>query len=495
MKVVSAQTMAALEAKAYRQGSRDEDFMEEAGKGIVAVVQDFINEHQLSKNVLLLCGKGNNGGDTFVAGVFLLQAGYNVSAIQPEPLELGSPLCQKNAKRFIAEGGNLFDRAHDYHNYSLIVDGLFGTGFKGQIAEPYTSLVLSANKSGLPILAVDIPSGLNGSTGEASGTTIRATETLFLGLPKIGFFLDNGWNYVGKLRYIDFGLPSSLVEEVPAEYELLSKEQMAKLIPPTIRNRNKYSRGYVVGLAGSHNMPGAAIMASFAALKGGCGIVRLLHPDGMQAELAGAPYELIKMPYRQDQFHDVLNTMEKASAIFIGPGMGVTDENGKLLHNLIPHLMHPCVVDADALTLYAKGMFKTPLQAIFTPHLGEMKRLLKYQDFSHVSVDILKVCQKYVEERNITLILKGAPTFIFHPHKPIQINPTGDPAMATAGSGDVLTGLVASLCAQGLSTHDAACLGVYFHGLAGEFAALEKTSHSVIATDLIDQFPQVFKQF
>lgn len=486
MKVVSAKAMAELEAQAYQQGFTEEDFMENAGRGIALAAQEFIQKHHLDHKIWLLCGKGNNGGDAFVAGYHLLEKGYQVTAIQLEDLENCSPLCQQNGRRFLDKQGKILRQIDTFGSSGIILDGLFGTGFKGQVRFPYSSLIDRANQSQLPILAIDIPSGLNGTTGQVEGSVIQAIETIFLGLPKTGFFLENGWNVTGKLYRVDFGLPASIIDLAKADFELLIQQQISPLLPPIKRNRHKYQAGYVIGLAGSLTMPGAALLSSLAAFRGGAGMVRLLYPKGMEAELSASPYELIKIPYTYDDVENIAQLMQKASASFIGPGLGRSQETQHLLHSLIPFLKIPCVVDADALTLFADQAFPLPSQTIFTPHMGEMQTLLQTSSRLNLDLNLLKTCQKYAEEHHMTLILKGAPTFIFHPEAPIFVNPTGDPGMATAGSGDVLTGLLASLLSQGMNCHHAALLGVYLHGLAGEIAARERgTSYGMMATDII----------
>lgn len=486
MKVVSAKTMAAIEAKAYEQGCLDRDFMEQAGKGVAERTAEFILHNQLPQRVLLLCGKGNNGGDAFVAGCYLIDWGYVVHAIQLDSFDHCSSLCQLNHQRFLAQGGTIHSQKDiDFTHYSVILDGLFGTGFKGQVKEPYASLIENANQSHIPILAIDIPSGLDGSTGSVQGSVIHAKATLFLELPKTGFFLRDGWNVVGQLLPVSFGLPPSIIEIAQTDLILSTLPQMSTLLPPIQRNRHKYQAGYVIGLAGSPGMPGAALLSSLAALRGGSGMVRLLHPDGMQAELAASPYELIKLPFQWEEKDKVLETLQKAKATFIGPGLGRTIERKALLHAVMPALEKPCVIDADALSLYAEGAFTLPKQAVLTPHTGEMQRLLHREKPLEINEETLQICQRYAEEKQMTLVLKGAPTFIFHPGEPIRVNGTGDPGMATAGSGDVLTGFIASLLSQGLSCHQAATLGVFLHGLSGEYAAQAKTSYSVIASDLI----------
>jgi NAD(P)H-hydrate epimerase len=491
MKVVTAQTMTEIETLAYQAGFHAQDFMENAGRGIAGAVEHFIDACCLQKSILLLCGKGNNAGDAFVAGCYLLQKGYLVHAVQPSSLERSSALCQTNAKLFLAQGGKLIDLEHiDFVSYSVLLDGIFGTGFKGEVKTPYAQLIQAANNSSRPILAIDIPSGLNGSTGETSQVVIQATATLFLGLPKMGFFLLNGWQTVGQLQHVDFGLPAQFSEEAPSLCQLSTVQSAAALLPAICRTRHKYQAGQVVGLAGSPGMPGAALLSSLAALRGGCGMMRLIHPPEMQYELANSPYELIKVASESPS--DILNWLKKGKANFVGPGLGCTDKVRQLLHVIIPQLP-PCVIDADALTLFAEEAFTLPKQAILTPHTGEMQRLLHSKDPLILNEETLNRCQQYAEKQNVVLILKGAPTFIFAPQEPIHINPTGDPGMATAGSGDVLTGLLAALLAQGLSCHQAAILGTYLHGLSGQFAAQRRTSYSLIATDLIEHFSEAYQ--
>lgn len=494
MKIISAHTMADLEACAYKQGFKENDFMENAGRGIALAAHQFIQQEGLSRRIWLLCGKGNNGGDAFVAGCYLLEQGYHVTAIQLDPPDQCSPLCQHNRRRFVDKKGGLIHHIESFRSEGVILDGIFGTGFKGEVTYPHNALIDAANQSQLPILAIDIPSGLNGTTGQVGKSVIHATQTLFLGLPKTGFFLSDGWNVVGQLEGIDFGLPSALIENFQTDVALLTKDFITSLLPPIRRNRHKYQAGHVIGLAGSPKMPGAALLASLAAFRGGSGIVRLLYPQGMEAALAASPYELIKVPYVYEHVEEVISLMQKGAATFVGPGLGINDQVQQLLQKILPFLNKPCVVDADAITLFAKNAFKLPCQAILTPHRGEMQALLQSSSALILNMDLLHTCQTYAEQHDITLILKGAPTFIFHPHQPIYVNPTGDPGMATAGSGDVLTGLLAALLSQGLERHHAALLGVYLHGLAGEWAKKERgTSYGMMASDLIGQFGAVFR--
>src|ERR1700722_7799059 len=212
MKVVSSHQMSDLESLAYRDGCSESDFMEEAGSGVALVVHDYAERHNLSHTVILLCGKGNNAGDAYVAGIHLLHLDYEVYAIQAAPIAQCSRLCKTNYERFMSEGGRVAETFSEFPPNGIIIDGLFGTGFRGKSEDPYASLIRLANSSGLPIIAVDIPSGLHGETGAVEGEAIIAEETAFLGLPKTGFFLREGWNRVGRLEYVDFGLPKKYIE-------------------------------------------------------------------------------------------------------------------------------------------------------------------------------------------------------------------------------------------------------------------------------------------
>jgi NAD(P)H-hydrate epimerase len=212
----------------------------------------------------------------------------------------------------------------------------------------------------------------------------------------------------------------------------------------------------------------------------------------MQSELSSSHCEIIKEAYHYDHVTEIANSLNEATAIFIGPGIGRSTETRRLLQQILPKLRRPCVIDGDALTLIAEEEWPLPPQAVLTPHKGEMLRLLK-RNTASLDREFLNLCQTYAEQNHVTLILKGGPSFIFCEGKPCAVNPLGDPGMATAGSGDVLTGLIAALLAQGLPSHHAACLGVTVHGLAGEFAAKEKTSYCLTAADIIEYFPHAFK--
>jgi ADP-dependent NAD(P)H-hydrate dehydratase / NAD(P)H-hydrate epimerase len=461
---------------------------------------------QFQPRIALLCGPGNNAGDAYVAGTLLRQKGYVVQAFSVAAAEKSSRLCQLQSNRFVQAGGTISYLQHPllpslFGGVQLLVDGLLGTGFHGEVTGLFKAIIEKANASGLPILAIDIPSGINGTTGEVGGVAIRAYETLFLGLPKTGCFSQEVWEWVGQIHVHDFGLPKVYVDKATAVAYWIDEAMIQDHLPKISRTRHKYQAGYVVGLGGSLGMPGAPIMASLAALRAGAGIVRLLHPAGMEGELSSAPYEVIRQGYRPDEIDTIMKTFERASALFLGPGLGTSPEALSILKTVISEINKPCVIDADALTLLAhishtfsdSSHTLLPPLTILTPHHGEMKRLLQAPDIS--LQQLIQQSRDFAERYRVTLVLKGTPTMIFHPGHLPYISSRGDPGMATAGSGDVLTGIIGAFLAQTQDPLKAAILGVYFHGMAGEYAAQQWSSSCMIATDIIAALPQVFKRF
>lgn len=456
---------------------------------------------QRQGKILLFTGKGNNGGDGYVAGRYLLKKGYEVEAFQLFPLGESTPLCQKQASRFAALGAPIhrleegsFSANFSFFSAALLIDAIFGTGFKGELPEKTAQVVEAANNSGIPIIAIDIPSGLTEEENDGGNSAIKAIKTLFLGLPKQSYFLGNGLEYVGALQEIDFGLSKKYIEEEKTALTLITFDQLKFLLPKIVRRRHKYDIGPVLAIAGSKYMSGAAILSTKAALRAGAGIVKLAHHQEFSAPLAPFAPEVIHLAY-EEKNKIVLEELKRCKALYIGPGIGLTEASTSLIKEIWEKIASPCVIDADALTLLAA--ISPPLWpegAVLTPHYGELTRLLNCQPIKEVDLPLLFRCQRFVEEKKITLVIKGAPTFILHPFLPIHVSIFGDPGMATAGSGDVLTGIIASFLAQGVKPHSAACLGVAVHGIAGELAAAELTSYGLISSDIIAKIPAALKQ-
>jgi len=479
-KIVTAQEMQRIEKKAIAAGHSAEKFMDKAAEGIASITKEFIERLHLPKKVILLTGKGSNAGDAYTAGALLCKKRFSVLAVSPFPLKECSSLCQERHHRFIKGGGKVvsLDNA-DIKGFGVILDGLVGTGFKGKATGALAKAIEWANQTDLPILALDIPSGLNGATGEVESVAIDAVGTLFLGLPKTGFFLEQGWDHIGDLAGIDFGLPEEFVNQAKEDALLLDPTSLH--LPLLRRSRHKYEAGYVLGIAGSPQMPGAAALATAGVLRSGAGIVRLFSVPGMPTDQL-----LAEVIHEEADLKKIKKESKRAAAYFVGPGLGTDPLTEKLLKQLFPRLCLPTVIDADALDFLAKNpSTKLPKHSILTPHHGEMEKLLKKKTG-------LKNCQAYVEKHKTTIVLKGAPSIIFHPGKKPLVIAHGDPGMATAGSGDALTGILAGLLAQKMTPDEAAALGVYLHARAGEIAGLNLTSYCMIASDILKYLPQAF---
>ncbi len=480
-KIISAEEMQRIEKLAVTANYDPAKFMDKAAEGIARITKEFIEKLNLPKKILLLTGKGNNAGDAYTAGVLLLKQGFSVLAASAFPLKECSPVCRQRHDLFIKRGGKVVPFSNlDTKEYGVILDGLVGTGFKGKASGPLFKAIEWANQSDLPILALDIPSGLNGTTGEVESIAIDAIRTIYLGLPKIGFFLEKGWDHIGHLAGVDFGLPEKFLMQAKEEALLLDPASLH--LPHLRRSRHKYEAGYVLGIAGSPQMPGAAALATAGALHSGAGIVRLFSMPGTPSDQL-----LAEVIYEEYNLKRIQEESKRAAAYFIGPGLGRAPIIEKILKELLPSLRLPISLDADALYFLAKNpSIKLPKHSILTPHHGEMEKLLKKKPS-------LKTCQAYVEKHKTTLVLKGAPSIVFHPGKKPLVIAHGDPGMATAGSGDVLTGILAGLLAQKMLPQEAAALGVYLHAKAGEIAALDLTSYCMIASDILKYLPEVFE--
>lgn len=470
-KVVSAEEMSRIDRLAIQSGCSEERFIEEAGRKVANAVMELPKSE-----VTILVGKGNKGADAYAAGHLLADEGYKVRALSLFPPDACSEWNRKFGERFSKRGKitRIWDGEEIAFGEGWIIDGMLGTGFKGKIEGIIEMAIRMANASKRNVLAIDIPTGLNGTTGEVQGVAITADLTVSLGFAKIGCFLREGWNHTGRLRVEDFGLPQKVILQAR---EIAYLPCAAKLpLPKIVRNRHKYQAGYVVGFSGSSGMRGAPKLAGLAALRAGAGIVRIFHKE----EIGETPMELICQKWNEKSWRRELT---RASAVFAGPGLG----SGHL--GWMKKIELPIVLDADAL----QAEMKFPSQAVLTPHHGEMLRLLGLKSAPQEE-EFLARSQKFVERNRVVLVLKGAPTFLFaHGSSPLII-PRGDPGMATAGAGDVLTGIIAGLLAQGLSCYEAAATGTYLHAVAGESAAREKSSYGLIARDLIEFLPNAFEE-
>ncbi|WP_223068077.1 NAD(P)H-hydrate dehydratase [Paenibacillus caui] len=457
---------------------------------------------------LILVGKGNNGGDGIVCARHLLGAGIPATLLYADSPDSLSG--EAEVQRGIAERLKIPFEVYQpgetrFDAYTGIVDALLGTGSKGAPRGSYADLIGEANGSGLPIIAVDIPSGADSDTGEIPGACIRASLTVSLAYLKAGLTQYPAASAAGEVVVRHIGIPDTLAEQAGYNCFLLTEESLRSALgadpaAPRQPDAHKGTYGHVLLAGGSLAMTGACLLAGRAALRAGCGLATWALPPGVLPHVCGAVPELMLAPagpsgaagWSEAAAADVLRLLSARDVLAAGPGLGRFDGEAAWLRALWEGARTPLVLDADALNILAAagglGAWprRTAADTVLTPHPGEMARLAGVTT-AEVQRDRLGLARRFAEEHGVTLVLKGARTVVAVPDGRVFVNATGNPGMATGGSGDVLTGIIASLLAQGYDAVAAAALGVYLHGAAGDKAAARRGhAASVLAGDLIE---------
>ncbi|MBI5273584.1 MAG: NAD(P)H-hydrate dehydratase [Chlamydiales bacterium] len=489
--VVTAKEMAEIEKKSIIEGASENDYMVGAATSIATIIEKDIYDLDLSSTIYIFAGKGNNGGDGLATGEILRQRGFEVVVFALFKAQDSSLLNQQYRNAF---KGNIISLDHisDIRmDKGVIIDAIFGIGFEGEITGLIEEVIDYINQVGSHVIAIDIPSGLNGNTGIAAKATIVAAKTIYLGMAKLGYFLEDGMNYVGELEYADFGLAPSYIQQAQSKYVIFNTKEASHLLPKRERKQHKYEAGYTLAFAGSLGMYGAAALSCLAALRSGCGIVRLFFREEDHGELVAFPLEIVKTGYDDFPLELFLKEQKRAASILVGPGLSRTEGAKHVLKALFTHIQVPTVIDADALFFLPQFKEKLSFPKILTPHKGELLHLLEIKE-SISEQELINRASHYATATNSTVVFKGAATFIIHPSHPVVIMPFGSPSMATAGSGDVLTGVIAAMLSLGLDTLYAATLAVYIHQMAGKIAENKKSIYGVIATDILEAIPEVF---
>lgn len=516
MKVVTAKEMQDIDRKTIRDfGIPGHVLMERAGLAVVSKIKELFER----RKTIVLAGGGNNGGDGVVAARALFNSGWNVKVILLTKQNRLSPDCLSQFRIAKQMGVPIEFKTEitggDLHS-ALVVDAMLGTGLNKDIKGAIAGIITFLNNSDSPVLSVDIPSGISSDTGQVMGAAVRAEYTVTFGLPKRGHLLYPGAEYTGRLFIIDdIGFPEGLLTSDDLNVELPEKGFVSSLIPERPGYSYKGDYGHVLIVAGSKGKTGAALMAAKACMRAGAGLVTIGVPESLMDGFQSRVTEEMTLPLN-DRGDGTLSSKaadtilrflsERADILCIGPGIGVSEDTRKLMAEIIMHSKAPVVIDADGINSLCgtrvKGqgakdvLKKSQSPVILTPHPGEMTRLLgqKSEVGSQIEKDRINIARSFSKETGTYLVLKGAPTVVAEPEGRVFINSTGNPGMATAGTGDVLTGMISSFLAQGLNPLNAGILGVYMHGLAGDIAAEEKGFHSLIASDLIYALPAAFKK-
>jgi NAD(P)H-hydrate epimerase len=510
MNLVTSELMRQIDRAAIEKHRiPSQELMENAGRGIaeLLILQNIIDP-ATNANVVIYCGKGNNGGDGFVVGRYLHDAGIIVHIYFIGPADKLSDDAKLNYKRAveagveIAELKNISDIDKD-QNCTHIIDAIFGTGFEGAPHGLAAELIGFINQQNATVTSIDLPSGLNADDGTHQGVVVQADFTFTLALPKYGLYLSPGRELAGHIEVVPIGIPEKVVEQFKLPHQLITIEMVASKLPKRKPNGHKGDFGYLLIIAGSTGLTGAAELTANSAMRSGCGMVRVACPSSVQPVLATKLTEIMTHPLPDVAkkgalalrgLGEIRQLALDYDALALGPGIGRHHETIELVKRFVTDNEKPIVIDADG--LYAIGSNSSILKdskapMVLTPHAGEFKRLTG----NDAATDIhqrFEMALSFSKEYNVTLLLKGSPTIIVHPSGRFYLNPTGNSGMAKGGSGDVLTGIIGSLMAQGLSPEDAAVCGAYIHGLAGDFAADALTPRAMIAGDIIDFLPGAF---
>jgi hydroxyethylthiazole kinase-like uncharacterized protein yjeF len=509
MLVVTSAQMRALDRLTIDEyGTPGHVLMERAGKGATEVFWDEFRG--VRTRPVIIAGKGNNGGDGFVVARCLRARGVRCDVVLLARADDVGGDAARNLRAFKRARGRIIEAPGEagagavrtaLERGRVVIDAIFGTGLNAPVTGPIAQVISLINASGLPVFAIDIPSGLDADRGEPLGIAVQAEATATFGFPKVGQLLYPGAGLVGTLAVVDIGIAPEAIATVAPTTRLLTAAEVGARLGPRRPDAHKGDCGHVLVIAGGRGKFGAAMLAAEGAARAGAGLTTLALPttervaagnrrhEIMTAELDGDADGLFAAPVAAK----VEAVLAGKSCVVVGPGIGVSEGTSALVRWLVTHCAVPLVIDADGLNCLAgdtRRLRERPAPTVLTPHPGEMSRLAGVP-VSTIQGDRLGVARRFAADTGTCVILKGARTIIAPPDGPLGINPTGNPGMASGGMGDVLSGIVGALCAQGLAADEAAALGVYVHGLAADLAADTQGGEiGLMASDVLDVVPR-----
>lgn len=490
----------------------EEILMENAG---IAVYMVILREFGVkNKRFVVFCGPGNNGGDGFVVARLLHSNMAKVTVFILGEKEKYKGVAKKNLERVEKIGieakelKSVEDAEKAVELADAIVDGIFGVGLSREVTGIYYDVIRLINESGKKVFAIDIPSGINGDTGGEMGISVKADYTVTFGLPKIGNLLYPGYEKCGKLYVSHISYPIDLQENESIKAEVLTLPPLPKRNP----NTTKFSYGPALFIAGSRNYYWAPIASAYSFLKAGGGYAYLACPASLAPFLAERGREVVFLPQEKETSDGSLSLKAKEGllkicakrrikVVVLGPGMSTNEETLQLIRELTKEIKIPLLIDGDGLTAISKDLSvlkarKAP--TILTPHTGEMARITGIQR-EEIEKNRVEVLQKYAEKLNAIIVLKGPHTLVGYPNRRIYINLSGDTCgnagMATAGTGDVLNGVIVAMYCLGLNINDAVKTGVFIHGLAGDLASEDIGANGMVASDVLKYLPKAVKYY
>ena len=484
--------------------------MENAGGAIVRQLQNTITDLP-AKKIIIFCGKGNNGGDGFVIARHLFQLKANVTILLAGKISDLKDNAKTNAlsvqkldipiQELNSENINSFDRK--LRHCDIIVDALFGTGLSKPAIEIMESVINKINHHKKFTISVDINSGIDADSGLLIGPHVYSDITFALASMKNSHLIHPAAGVTKKVELLDIGIPQESYNKQNIKSHLVEEKDIKNIFHTRSPDSHKGNYGHVLVLAGSTGKSGAAGLTALASLRSGCGLCTLALPESCQKAFELHPMEVMTVPLPQTQTgalslkakDPILNLLEGKSAVAMGPGLTTDPETVKLIGELLPYIDCPLILDADAINAFENNndWLDQLKSSILTPHPKEMSRLtgLSTQEIQN---NRMQVTTEFAQKHSTLLLLKGAPSLIGSPDGHIHINSTGNPGMATGGSGDVLTGIIAGLAAQNISLKNAAIAGAYLHGHSGDLFSEKETQTSLIAGDLLRCLPDAIKQ-
>lgn len=508
MRVVTAHTMQEVDKQAIEEGGISGlQLMENAGR---SCVQEIIAAFGSIGRAVVMAGKGNNGGDGYVIARLLGEEGWDVKVIiLAERGEVAGDAAANLGKlsasvvNYCSREGELSDlHAEEIRQADVIVDAMLGTGLRNDVGGVYLEAIELMNASARPLLSVDIPSGIHGTTGRVLGNAVRARITVTFAFAKLGHVLYPGAEYTGRLVVADIGIPPNIMERA-AGYDFLNAATIRPMLRLRDRQAHKGQFGHCLIIAGSTGRTGAAALAANSAVRAGSGLVTLAAAESIHAVLELKTTEAMTFPLpdsgsghlTNSSFPAIEKLLPGKDAVAIGPGLDRRPGTFALVQNLVETVSLPLVIDADALNALAEDITvlkrKKSEQVILTPHPGEMSRLIG-ASIPDVEAIRISVAQEFARSNGVYLVLKGARTIIASPDGRAAINGSGNPGMATGGMGDVLTGIIVSLLGQGYAAWDACRLGVFLHGFAADMVAAEKGEIGINASDVLEKLPHAY---
>jgi hydroxyethylthiazole kinase-like uncharacterized protein yjeF len=504
MKISKVSEMRELDRTAIEKfGIKEELLMENAGEALYFVLLQVLGIKD--KKFIVFCGIGNNGGDGLVIARKIHSNGGTVKVFI-----LGDPSKYKGAAKInldivsrlpieVQTVESVEAVKTDVYHCDAMVDAIFGTGLARDVGGLYRDVIELVNESRKMVFSADIPSGVNGDTGKIMGIAVKANCTVTFGLPKIGNLLFPGYDLCGKLYVTHISFPPSIYNTPAMKFETNDPVRL----PPRDKNGHKGDFGEVLFIAGASSYFGAPYFAALSFLKAGGGYARLAAPESMTPFIANKGSEIVLVSQKQTRSGSIslenkaalLELSDKMDMVVLGPGLSLEEETQQLVRALAAEINKPLLLDGDGITALCEDLHvikKRKKETVLTPHLGEMSRITK-KAVSEIDTNKIDILQRTAKDLNAMIVLKGAHSLIGCPDERIFINMSGNPGMATAGAGDVLTGTIAAMFGLGLPLEDAVRKGVFMHGFSGDLAAEDIGEDGITAQDILDYLPLAVK--